>query len=55
VEVGYHATNVGHLMNVAYEAGRKIRWDGQRNRIVDDPEADALLHRKYRSPWKLEV
>jgi len=25
LEVGHYATNVGHLMNVAYEVGRKIR------------------------------
>ena len=55
VEAGYYATNVGHLMNVSYEVGRKIRWDGQRNRVVDDPEAEALIHRPYRAPWKLEV
>jgi len=55
VEVGYYATNVGHLMNVSYEVGRRIHWDGQRNLISDDAEAAALLNRPYRAPWKLEV
>jgi predicted dehydrogenase len=55
LEVGHHATNVGHLMNVAYEVGRKIRWDGDQEHVVDDAEADALVHRAYRAPWKLEV
>jgi len=55
VEVGYYATNVGHLMNIAYEVGRKIHWDGQRDLVLDDPEANALVNRKYRTPWKLEV
>ena len=55
VEVGYYATNVGHLMNISYEAGRKIHWDGRRNLVVDDAEANALVHRRYRAPWKLEV
>ncbi|NLF72280.1 MAG: Gfo/Idh/MocA family oxidoreductase, partial [Candidatus Anammoximicrobium sp.] len=55
VEVGYYATNVGHLMNIAYEVGRKIHWDGQRDLVLDDPEANALVNRKYRAPWKLEV
>ena len=55
VEVGYYATNVGHLMNVSYEVGRKIHWDGQRHRVVDDPEANALIHRQVPRPWKLEV
>ncbi len=55
VEAGFYSTNVGHLMNVSYEVGRKIRWDGQRDRVADDPEANALVHRKYRPPWKLAV
>lgn len=55
VEVGHHATNVGHLMNVSYEVGRKIRWDGAREQAVDDAEANARVHREYRTPWKLEV
>jgi predicted dehydrogenase len=55
VEVGNNATLVGHLMNVSYEAGRTIRWDGEHDRVIDDAEANALVHRTYRAPWKLEV
>ena len=55
LEVGHRATSVGHLMNVAYEVGRKIRWDGQREQVIDDDAANALVHRQYRAPWKLEV
>ena len=55
VEVGKNATNVGHLMNVAYEVGRTIRWDGQHEQVIDDAEANARVHRTYRAPWKLEV
>jgi predicted dehydrogenase len=55
VEAGHYATNVGHLMNVSYEVGHKIRWDGQSEQVADDAAANALVHRKYRAPWKLEV
>jgi len=55
VEVGHRASNVGHLMNVAYEVGRKIRWDGQGEQVIGDAEANARVHRAYRAPWKLEV
>ncbi len=54
-EVGNNATKVGHLMNVAYEVGRTIRWDGEYDRVVDDVEANARVHRADRAPWKLEV
>ncbi len=55
LEVGHLATNVGHLMNVSYEVGHKIRWDGCREHAIDDAEADARVHRTYRGPWKLDV
>ena len=55
VEVGHSSTNPGHLMNIAWRVGRKIRWDAASERVVDDPEADTLVTKKYRAPWKLEV
>ncbi len=54
-ETGHHATNLGHLMNISWQVGRGIRWDGENERVIDDPEADALVHKPYREPWKLEV
>ena len=55
VEAGHHGTNPGHLMNIAWKVGRKIRWDAENERVLDDPEADALVTKQYRAPWKLEV
>ena len=33
--------------------GRKIKWDPETERILDDPAATSLLSRPYREPWKL--
>ena len=55
VETGHYATNIGHLMNISWQVGRSIRWDGERDQVVDDPEANALVMKPYRAPWKLEV
>ncbi len=52
---GQHASNVGHLLNIAWQTGRTLRWDGERERVLDDPEADALVLKPYRAPWKLAV
>jgi predicted dehydrogenase len=38
---------------VAYRVGRKIKYDGAAGKVIDDPEADALLRRTYRPGWTL--
>ncbi len=55
VEVGHWSTNACHLMNVAWQAGRKIRWDGEKEQVIDDPQANAFVSKPYRAPWKLEL
>jgi predicted dehydrogenase len=54
-ETGHHATNLGHLMNISWQVGRSIRWDGEKEQVVGDPEANALVTRSYRKPWTLDV
>lgn len=51
VEIGHRSTIVPHLGNIAYRTGRKIRWDTDKEEILDDPEASALLMRKPRKAW----
>lgn len=55
VETAHHATNVGHLMNIAWQTGRTIRWDGAKEQVLGDPAANQLVNQKYRAPWKLAV
>jgi hypothetical protein len=54
VETLHYATNIGHLMNISWEAGRSIQWDGEKHKVIGDPEANKLVLRPYRAPWKLE-
>jgi predicted dehydrogenase len=44
-----------HLANVAMRVGRVVRWDPNANDVVDDPEASALLTKRYRAPWDREL
>ena len=53
VEIGHRTVTVGHLINIAREVGRKLRWDPERELVVDDPEANALLDRPRRKGWEL--
>ncbi len=55
VEVGHRSSNPGHLLNIAWRTGHKVNWDAAAEKIIDDPKADALVTKKYRSPWTLEV
>ncbi len=55
VETGHYATLPGHLMNIAWRVERKIRWDGQREQVLDDSEANALVTRPCRAPWTLDI
>jgi predicted dehydrogenase len=55
IETGHRSTIPGHLANIAYRLGRKVYWDAAREVIKDDPEANKLLLRPYRSPWTLDV
>jgi predicted dehydrogenase len=53
IEVAHHSAIPGHLGLIAMLAGRKLRWDAQKEVIVGDAEASKLLTREYRGPWKL--
>jgi predicted dehydrogenase len=39
---------------VAYRVGKKIEYDGEKGRVKNNDEADALLSRKYREGWTLD-
>jgi len=52
-EIGHRTSTICHLGNMAMILGRKLRWDPQKERFIDDPEADRMLARPMRSPWHL--
>ena len=53
VEVGHRTASVCHLGNIAMQLKRKLRWDPQAERFLDDDEANRMLRRPYREPWSL--
>jgi hypothetical protein len=40
------------LGNLSAKLGRSIEWNHEKDFIVGDKEANKLLHRDYRAPWK---
>lgn len=55
VDIGHRVSTVCHLGTLAIKLGRKLKWDPQAERFENDPEAnaDAIVSRPMRSPWKL--
>jgi predicted dehydrogenase len=53
VEAAHHSTAICHLSQIAMLTGRKLQWDPERERFVNDPEANRYISRAMRSPWHL--
>jgi predicted dehydrogenase len=52
IEVGHRSTAMSMLGMISARVGRSIQWDGEKERVVGDAEANKLLKRDYRAPWK---
>ncbi len=51
VETAHLSSGLAHLGNIAFRLGRVVEFDPERERFVDDPEADRYLRRNYRPPF----
>jgi predicted dehydrogenase len=54
LESGHRVATACHLANLSLRLGRRLRWDADKETILDDPEAAKLLVRPYRAPWDTE-
>ena len=52
-EIGHRCCTVMHIGTIAMELGRPLRWDPATERFPDDPQANRLLSRPMRAPWRL--
>ena len=53
VESCHRSCSACILGYIAMQLGRKLRWDPQRERFIDDPEADRWISKPMRAPWHL--
>ena len=51
IESGHRSTNLALLGMLSLKLGRSVQWDGEKEAIVGDQEANRLLSRKYHAPW----
>jgi predicted dehydrogenase len=52
VEVGHRTTTLCNLSDISIRLGRKLRWDPDRERFINDDEATRLMARATRAPWQ---
>jgi len=52
IEQGHISSASCILANVSQKLGRSLTWDPAKHRVVGDDEANKLLARPYRAPWK---
>jgi len=53
IESSHRATSLMLLPDIARQVGRRLKWDPQKERFIDDAEANRLLSLPYRPPWRL--
>ncbi len=52
-DVALRSATPGYLGIISILLGRKIAWDPERETIVNDAEAERMLSRPMRSPWRI--
>ena len=53
VEISHRTATICHLGNIAYQVNRPLRWDPVREEFPGDAEANRLLDRPRRGPWRI--
>ena len=53
VEIGHRSATVCELGQIGYDLRRPLDWDPVKERFVNDDDANKLLIRPLRDPWKL--
>ena len=53
METGHRSTTFALLANIALATKSRIEWDPKNERIINNKQANELLHYEYRKPWKL--
>ena len=53
VEVGHRSTTICHLGNIAMMLKRKVHWDPDKERFINDDLANRMISKPMRAPWHL--
>jgi predicted dehydrogenase len=51
IEIGHRVATLCNLGNISYILGRKLVWDGVKEEVIGDPQAQRLLGKPQRHPY----
>ena len=52
-EIGHRCFTIAHIGNISMLLGRKLKWNPDEERFKNDEQANRMLSRFMRSPWRL--
>jgi len=52
-EIGHRCFTIAHIGNISMLLKRKLKWDPDKERFINDEQANRMLSRSMRSPWRL--
>ena len=52
-ETGHRTGTICHLLNIAMQSDSKLRWDPVNEQITNNENANRMVSRPIRSPWRL--
>ena len=55
VEVGHRSATLCHMANIAMRVARRLKFDPERERFIEDAEANPYLTKQYRRGYKLPM
>jgi predicted dehydrogenase len=53
-EIGHRTATLCHLLNIAFLTGQKLQWDPKIEKITNNNEANRMVWKPMRPPWRLE-
>lgn len=51
IKEGFYSSSLPILANISYRLGRDLKFDGAKEKFINDDEADKMLTRDYRKPY----
>ena len=53
IQLAVNSVAVSHLATIAYNVGRSLKWDVEKQQFIGDDEANRFLDRARREPWAI--